>query len=67
MPELLQDVIVTIIALVAFVVVFRRMFEFIRPRRRKVKPSPVRFISSKEAQRLTSSTPTSARTPKASS
>ena len=67
MPELIQDVIVTVVALMAFVVVFRRVFEFISPRRRKVKPSPMRFISSKEAPRLTGSTTPSARTPKASS
>ena len=67
MPELLQDIVVTIVAAFAFVVVVRRLFDFIRPRARKVKPSPMRFISSKEAQRLASSTKPSAGTPSASS
>jgi len=67
MPELVQDIIVTIVALFALVVVFRRVFDFIRPRARKVKPSPMRFISAKEAQRLAGSPKPSARTPRASS
>ena len=67
MPELVQDVVVTIVALLAFIVVFRRVFDFIRPRTRAAKPMPMRFISSKEAQRLTGSTKPSVRTPKASS
>lgn len=67
MPELVQDVIVTLVAMLAFVVVFRRVFDFIRPRAGKAKPAPMRFISSKEAQRLTRLSKPSARTPKASS
>jgi hypothetical protein len=49
------------------VVVFRRVFEFIRPRAAKAKPVAMRFISSKEAQRLTGSRKPLPRTPKASS
>lgn len=67
MPELLQDIIVTIVAMGAFVVVFRRVFDFIRPRVKKTKPMPMRFISSKEAQRLAGVTKPSGHTPKASS
>jgi hypothetical protein len=66
MPELLQDIIVTIVAMFAFVVVFRRVFDVVRPRRRNPKPSPVRFISSKEARRLKDSPKPSAQTPRAS-
>jgi hypothetical protein len=67
MPEFVQDVVVTVVAMLAFVVVFRRLFEFIRPRAAKAKPVPMRFISSKEAQRLTGSRKPLRRTPKASS
>jgi hypothetical protein len=67
MPELVQDIVVTVVALGALLVVLRRVFEFVRPRARAAKPAPMRFISSKEAQRLTGSTTPSTRTPKASS
>lgn len=67
MPELFQDIIVTVVAVGAFVIVFRRLFDFIRPPAKNTKPVPMRFISSKEAQRLARSTRRSARTPKANS
>ncbi len=67
MPDLFQDFIVTLVALGALITVLRRVFAFFRPRPRAVQAAPMRFISSKEAQRLAGSTKPSARTPKTSS
>ena len=67
MPELLQDIIVTVVALFALWIVVRRLFAFVRPTARTTTPVPMRFISSKEAQRMSGSTKSSAQTPKAGS